>query len=226
MKEPLKDVLVFTPVYQLAPETIRAVFRLEFDGALTWIFQEDNKEDQDGRANILHQYRRGRELFLRGPYDAMMVIEADIVPPQDTITKLAALDVDCAYGVYVFRPGNNIINVYERYPQKPGRGIPNMGQSLSVKPQLLRRAMKVGKIPCSGGGLGCVLIRRHVLDEIDFRMDTPTGAHCDTWFNKDVLAAGFEQMAHFGVICGHKRAELGEIIYPDLPMRKRLEFRS
>ena len=123
--EPLKDVLVFTPVKRLEPETARSALSFIFDGALSWLFQEYNPSGS-GREDILYQYQRGREIFLGGPWDALMVIESDIIPPVDTVERLAALKADCAYGVYRFRV-SNVINIYERYPNKGDRPPRNCG---------------------------------------------------------------------------------------------------
>ena len=113
---PIKDVLIFTPVYRLEPETVEAVFALDWDGPLSWLFQRDNPHDSSKpKTNQLHQYQRGREAFLKGGYDAMLVIESDIIPPKDALKRLAALQADCGYGVYQFRR-SRIINIFELYP--------------------------------------------------------------------------------------------------------------
>lgn len=221
------DVLVFCPVYRLEPETVKAIFALEWDGPISYLFQRDNPvtdaeispavEDQHIRARIkgvrnhYHQYQRGREAFLNGSYDAMLVIESDIIPPPDALKRLAALDADVAYGVYVFRR-NQVINIFERYPQ-PAR---NPGESLSLHPQKLQKALRDGVVECSGAGLGCVLIRRHVLERFPFRIlseDMNPQVHCDTWFTADVYSAGLTMKADMTVVCGHKD-ENGEVLWP------------
>ena len=216
----MNDVMVFTPVYRLEPETIQAVFDLEWDGAITWVFQEDNPRPGADRVtgvqNHLHQYRRGRELFLQSRCEAMLIIESDIIPPPDTLKRLAALDTDLAYGVYVFRtnynPAQPIVNIFERY-QKPAA---NVGESLSLHPPRYAEARKAGAIDCSGAGLGCVLVRRHVLEQVDFRtLDErlrPT-VHCDSYFTQDVFAADFSMRADMNVLCGHVTPE-GEVLWP------------
>ena len=201
------SVLVFTPVYRLEPETIEAVFALSWDGPIARCFQTDNPYE-DGRENVLHQYQRGRDMFLNGDWDAMMVIESDIIPPPDAIERLAAIDSDVAYGVYRFRV-SDVVNVFERYPGNPR----NEGESLSLNTKKLRRAIRANITPMTGGGLGCSLIKRHVLEAIPFRHED-TG-HCDSWFNRDVMRHGFTQMADMRVVCGHKD-EKGEILWPRL----------
>lgn len=212
----IKRVQVFIPVYRLEPETVQAVLGLQWDGPISWVFQRDNPrpgvDRETGRVNILHQYQQARDHFLAGNDDAMLVIESDIIPPPDALQRLAALDADLAYGVYRFRV-SNVINVFERYPDNADGTPPrNEGMSLSLKPRYLANAIRAGRVACTGGGLGCVLIKRHVLEAIEFRLEET--AHCDSYFNRDALQKGFVQMADMGVVCGHK-AKTGEILYPD-----------
>lgn len=203
----IRTVQVFTPVYRLEKETVEAVLALEWDGPISWQLQRDNPTD-NGRVNILHQYQRARERFLQGTDEAMLIIESDIIPPAKALMKLAALDSDVAYGIYRFRT-SDVINIFERYPE-PSR---NVGESLSLHPRRLNRARRLVTVPCSGGGLGCVLIKRHVVQAVQFRIEGPQGAHCDTFFNRDVLQAGFSQMADMSVVCGHVNEE-GETLWP------------
>ena len=212
----VRDILVFTPILRLEPETKQAIFSLEWEeGPLSFLLQRDNpipeQRDKLNRAvmNHIHQFKRGRETFLSERYDAMLVIESDIIPPPDTLKKLAALNADVAYGVYRFR-ASNVINIYERYPQ-PAR---NIGESLSVHPRKLKAAVRQGIYPCSGSGFGCVLITREVLSVVPFRTEWPkNGAHCDTWWTQDVYSEGFNMKADMSVICGHKTPE-GEVLWP------------
>jgi hypothetical protein len=171
----IKDVLVFTPVWRLEPETVIAVMEMRhhWDGPLTFMWQSDNRyrigaERADGIANHLHQYQRGREMFLAGTYQALLVIESDIIPPPDTLKRLAAVDADVAYGCYLFR--NNrapVINIFEKYPDKGGKRARNVGEPLTSR-GLWDWALKEGVIDCSGGGLGVALIKRKVIEALEF----------------------------------------------------------
>jgi hypothetical protein len=207
--QPVHDVLIATPVLRLEPATVQALMMLEWDGPLSMLLQRDNPT-ASGRHNHLHQYQRIRQHFLAGPYDALLVVESDIIPPADALRKLAAVQADAAYGVYRFRE-SDVINIFERYP---GAETPrNVGQSLSIKPALKKRAVQRQVWPCSGGGLGIVLLRRPVLERIDFRLEET--AHCDTYFTRDVLRAGFGQVAEMSVICGHVHED-GRVLWPSL----------
>lgn len=174
------------------------------------LWQRDNPGG-GGKADHLHQYLRGREHFLAGSYDALLVIESDIAPPPDTLKRLAALDADLAYGIYQLRGPLGVINAFERYPGSAR----NPGESLSLRPERLAEAVKARKARITGGGFGCVLMKRRVLERIPFRAD-PGGGWCDTAFFRDALEAGFEQIADFDVRCGHIN-RTGETIWPKLP---------
>jgi hypothetical protein len=203
----LNSVLVFTPVYRLEPETVDAVLSLEWDGPIAYLFQRDNPYS-DGRQNILHQYQMGRRVFMSGDYSHLMVIESDIIPPPNALNKLMALDADIAHGIYRFRT-TNIVNVFERYPGNPR----NEGESLSIRPAAMAKAKRDGVAAVTGGGLGCALIKRHVIEALPFWHEP--GGHCDTYFNRDALRAGYIAKADMTVICGHKN-EAGEILWPEL----------
>lgn len=195
---------------RLEPETVRALMALEWEGPLSLLLQRDNPTGDPVRDH-LHQYRRGREIFLAGPYDALLAIEADVIPPAETLQRLAALDADLAYGCVAFRSGPpHVANVLQRYPGQAR----NIGESLSLWPNLWDEAQRLGVVDCSGSGLACVLIRRHVLEAIDFR-EAEGGVYCDLQWTKDVYAAGFSMKADVRLVAGHIDID-GSILYPEL----------
>lgn len=212
------DVMVFTPVYRLEPQTVQALMALEpGDGAVTLVLQRDNprrSDDarRDGWDNHLHQYQRGRELFLASRCDAMLVIESDIIPPADTLTRLAALPADVVYGCYVFRQGTgDVVNILERYYPWPQQAR-NMGESLTVR-GLWGAAMRQGVIDCSGSGLGCVLIRRAVLEAAPFEPKRDGGGFFDWQWTQEIYTQGWRMMADCNLHCGHVDED-GRVLWP------------
>ena len=211
-------VLGFCPTYRVEPETREALIAQQWAGGYDVVFTRDNPypHDDAGRANILHNYRKARQACLGGGYDALWVVESDIIPPLDALKKLNALGADVAYGAYLFRSwgaaGGPVINVCRHVV------APAPDQSLSFYPDEYRAAW--GKvIRCSGSGTGCILIRRRALEAIDFR---PCQAHCDSAFTEDVFKAGLRMMADMTVVCGHKAPD-GQITWPlDEPLKMRI----
>ena len=233
----ISDVLVFCPVLRLEPATVRALVGLEWGGPLSVLLQKDNPRQRDSRqeragmtaaavredqwADHLWQYQRGRDLFLEGGFDALLVIESDIVPPADTLQRLAALldgGADLAYGVYLFR-GGDAVNILERYywdrPLVKGKrkAARNIGESLTMRPGLYAAACERGVIECSGSGLGCVLIKRHVIEAVPFEAPKDPGFFDWAW-TQAVYSAGYLMQADMGIKCGHITAE-GRELWPD-----------
>ena len=210
-------LLLFCPTYRLEPETVEAILGQSYQ-PIDILFTRDNPHSLEdrGRANILHNYRKGRRACLDGGYDAMLCIESDVIPPPDCAEKLLAVDADVVYGLYAFRWSGGV-NVTWPSVGSDGKKGKNPGESLTTRPEYQKVKGKV--IDCSGAGTGCVLIRRHVLERVDFRLDPkykshPTGAggFPDTYFTRDVHRE-FSMKADLSVICGHKRED-GQIVYP------------
>lgn len=217
--------MIFTPVYRLEALTVQSLMALEWDGltkersALTILLQRDNPTGNP-YLDHLHQYQRGREVFLNGPYEAMLVIENDIIPPVDTLWRLDELGCDVAYGVYVFRPRRKtaeksiprqlVVNVLERYGGWPNQAR-NIGESLTVR-GLWESARRLGVVDCSGSGLGCVLIRRRVLEEVPFELPKDPGFMDWEWTQR-VYERGYRMRADCNLICGHVDVD-GEVLWP------------
>lgn len=196
----MKDILVFTPVLRLETETIRSVFALAWDGAVSFLMQRDNPSGNPFKDH-LHQYQRGREAFLAGSYDGMLIVESDMILPVDTLKRLAALNCDVAYGCYVYRDGQ-VVNLLERYKPYPQKSNP--GESLSIR-HMWQAAQKKGIIDVSGSGLGCVLVKREVIQSVPFADKMTHGGtqFMDFPWTCAVYDAGFRMMADTDVQCGH-----------------------
>lgn len=202
-------VLLFCPTYRLEPETLQAIMAQDVEGGIDFLFTRDNPYDgsDDGKANILHNYKKGRAAFLAGGYEYLFVVESDIIPPRDALQSLMALNADVAYGLYLFRRHAPYHCNVTRYAKSPAPDQP-----LSMFPKAYTKAWKEGVIRCSGSGLGCVLIKRHVLEKIDFHQRN-NRVHCDTFFTEDVWQAGYDMKADMRVVCGHKHPD-GTIWWP------------
>lgn len=190
--------LVFCPSYRMEPETVNALLQLDLSPGPADIFlTRDNPYRGSAKANVLYNYRKGRRVCLDGGYDAMLIIESDIIPPSDTLPLLSSVaDADVALGYYLLR--------------KASGATPNLTTGYNA---IYHHWDEDQVIPAQGEGLGCVLVWRHVLASIDFRHHEGN-SFCDMSFYEDVRRQQFITRAHMGVRCGHKRPD-GKILWPD-----------
>lgn len=210
-----KRILGYCPTYRLEPETAAALLGQQWTGGYDVLFGRDNPYpvDDGGRANILRQYNHARDIMLQGRYDALFIVECDVIPPKDALERLAVLPADIAYGEYLFRrpyrqsfDGDLLYNVnVQRHVIGP---YPDESMSLH-EDEWYETFGKVCR--CTGSGLGIVLIWRQVLEKIQFAYGD--NSHCDTRFTQDAHQAGYTMMADRSVRCGHKQPD-GTILWP------------
>lgn len=200
------NVLVFCPTARVEPETVRAIFEQDYRGAYDLLFSRDNPyghEDlDDDYNNILYNYRKMRRVLLAENYDAVWVIESDVLPPRDALRKLLAVEGDTAGGLYALRHGMPVPNVFP-----PGEDAgPNRWMTWEAVGERWGQVIET-----AGTCLGCVVIWRRVLEDIDFRH--AHAAAPDVGLMQDVRAAGWRQMGDLSVVCGHKRPD-GMVLWP------------
>ena len=165
----------------------------------------NSKQDHE---NTLYQYRYARQRMVGGDYSHLFIIEHDMIIPEDALVKLLATDADVVYGLYLFRHVRPILNacraVNSRWPD----------MSLSLFPEIAKKAKEQGWIEVSGSGFGCTLIRRKVLETFDMRR-SELGGHPspDMPFAADCMRNGFKQICRFDVICGHIKPD-GDVLIP------------
>lgn len=202
------NVLIATATYGnfMRPETRESVQATCFDGTWRWYISKHNPYPAPDRRNYAAQYQHIGEKTLVEGYDAVLLVEHDMEIPPDALQKLWDTGEPVVYGAYLLRHGANVLNTYEYI------GAKNVGESLTFWPKKLADARKQEVVPVSGVGFGCTLIRRDVLKRVPFRSDTKGTAAPDVPFAQDCLAAGIQQVAHFGVMCGHWTVH--RMIYP------------
>ena len=194
------NVLIFVPehpLYKVAPLTRAGIDGLDTTGHTVTVHYESGLHVDKRRESydqITQKYQHGRKLTLSGGYDAMLTIEYDNVVPANALQRLAAVDADVAYGLYVSR-GNPrwlaFINVFSASGITYSRDEPTAQAAW-------------GKVIETGGiGLGCTLIRRHVLEAIEFRRIAGHPCANDWQFAIDCTKAGFVQKHDCGLHVGH-----------------------
>ena len=206
----MNRVLIYCPLTPKAPgvhqRTLDSIFALEWDGHADIVFGKHDRYlplkrnisnyENERNYDIAAKYNQARTMTLEGGYDALMTIEADMIPPENALQRLDRVDADIVYGLYVSRHGKHpwltMTNVTEQV-----RGSAGKGETWQE-----REAMWGKVVDTAGVGLGCTLIRRNVLEKIPFRVKDQFIAN-DWYFAIDAREMGFSQVHDCSVVCGH-----------------------
>ncbi len=204
-------VLTYVPLNptqpRLHPLTAASIDNLVWPAAMPVVYGRNDSPNRMGKFyDLCDKHNQARAMLLQGGYDALLLVEADMVIPPDALQKLAALDVPVAYSLYV------------------SRGTPHEWLALTslttdshafVSDDVAQaRAWWGTPTESAGVGMGCTLIRRDVLAKIAFRLDR-FGTNADDWaFALDCAAYGVLQVSHCGVVCGHIDGDA--VLWPDV----------
>ena len=227
----MEKILLFCPLnpeldhkgnrtVQLFGRTNQSIFRQDYPVIDIFFSKGDNPHfDNNGRHNIAHNYNKARRFALDNGYDALFTVEADMIIPPDALTRLLATGAPVAYGLYCFK-ATSTWSAFTELGMDSGR---------SLRKDPARAKAEWGKvIDVAGVGHGCTLIRREVLEAIEFRTDElRPHVHNDWCFAYDCQQHGFRQVCDLGVVCGHISLQPSpRIIWPDpdMPRMYRNDF--
>ncbi len=158
----------------------------------------------------------GRNLLAKKSleYDYFLSLEQDVIPPRDVIEKLMRHEKDITSGVY--RTYQNI--------NGQTRQLPLLFVSLNKEENKMRYLTDAeidklnegkedagerngsegnGLIEIRSCGIGCLLIKKNVLEKIKFRYVKGVPGFDDVHFCNDALKAGFRIYADATVRCDH-----------------------
>lgn len=208
------NVLVVTPILReptgrarLYARALASILNLEWPGRVDHYLQNGGDDYREPARTVSLKYMEARQVFLAGAWEWFMAAEYDMILPPDAMLRLAALETDIAYGLYVFRHGLNRWNAYidMTYP---------WGDSLSNHPEDARAAWGQA-IPVTGVGLGCALIHRRAIEAVAFRENG--GTSCDWPFAIEAGEAGLKQVCDLSTVCGHMSiVPSPRILWPDI----------
>ena len=223
------------PEYGIRPQTLASVMALDHDDVLDRVFSSGDNPHAEPFENVTHQHNKARQIVLDNDYDALLSIEADI--PPDTISLLIDANADIAYGLYVWRHKFRRWSTYKTLSLWGGESVSHNHNGQDAKAAW-------GKvIDVAGMGMGCTLISREVLHDLEFRLHDgehswivdeyagdfrtmgidPYREHkqmvCDDWlFAMDAAHYGFTQRANMSLVCGH--IDNDSILWPDPEAKK------
>jgi len=203
-------VLVATPVMrgELYKRAWLSWYAMDCNEQIDFYQMVGGDKDPMAYNNVVGKYQDARHAMLCGNYDALMTVESDTIVPKDALKRLIAADADIAYGLYVWRHGYPFWTAYTKVREAEG-------VSLSSSPELARKLW--GQvIKTEGVGNGCTLIRRHVMEALEFRWSLGEFGCCDWHLSLDCQKLGFTQKHDLGLVCGHIATDpIYRILWPD-----------
>jgi hypothetical protein len=231
-------ILAVTPMhpgYGIRPESLASIGAAiaNYDGQVDWLVNHGDNPYVNAYENVTYHHNKARQLAMSGHYDAILSIEADMIVPPDTISRLLEADADIAYGLYVSRHKPNRWLAYKTLDLWGAESI-----SLDHTGKDAREAWG-NIIDVAGVGMGCTLIKRKVFEKLRFRLHD--GSH--SWINEeyaddfykmginpvrerkrmvcdDYLLAmdaqhyGLTQRCNTNLVCGHM-IDGSNVIWPD-----------
>lgn len=215
-------LLIATPLFHRYPQALSSHQAVRLPCAADTLLLANDDPHTDGTLagayrNITYKYNRAREVALRGDYDALVCLEDDIIVPVDAVERLLACDADIAYGLVCWRHGTPVwsARVEDEGGRQKAEGGHGLGRVLSEMPERAR-ALAGQVIDVVGVGMACTLIRRNVLEALQFRLEVKHPVCCDWWLAKDAVRFGFSQRADLGLLCGHITPNPSpRVIWPD-----------
>ena len=152
------------------------------------------KYHESARERIIKSRNLLREKALN--YDYFLSLEQDVIPPEDIIQRMLKHNKEIITAIYF---GYNIIKgekklvpfIWERTGKEKVKYIPAekvMGEKL----------IEVGAC-----GLGCILIHKNVLKDIEFRYEKEKQSFDDMFFCQDANQKGYKIYADTSIKCRH-----------------------
>lgn len=153
------------------------------------------------RERIVHGRNVIRDTMLKEEYDYFFSLEQDIVCPPDTIQRLLAHHKQVVGGVYynkiVLGDKERKTPVLMTYPDEESKKN-GKAQWVGFTELFPSRLLEVASI-----GLGCVLIHRDVLKQVEFRIVPGDNAFDDMHFSIDLARAHIPMYADTSILCAH-----------------------
>lgn len=165
--------------------------------------QTDNVESVIERMCISHNLCR--DACLDGNYDYLLHLESDVIPCRNVIEKLIENNRDVVGALYYRDSGISRRLMAQRRIYKSSRSI----VSENFLPQDDVCFVDGNLKEVSSIGLGCVLIKRNVLEKIKFRFVENENNHPDSYFSEDCFRNKIKIYADTNLICSHNNENWG-----------------
>lgn len=183
------SILIAVPTYEtIAPETFRSIYRIKGDD-LSFDYVK-GYDCAKARNDIVRK-------ALDGAFDYVLMVDSDIVVPEDALINMLEIPAPIVFGVY---PRKN----------KPGetelfrRGT----WSFEIRYTMDElNAMDKDRVKIKGSGFGCALINTRVFKELAYPWFKFVSYENNTYLSEDLyfcmMAENYDLQADLRVKCGH-----------------------
>jgi len=142
-----------------------------------------------------------RKYFLNNNYDYLLLVESDLIPRPDTLSRLINHDKPVVGSLYFIGADKIKMPCVFLLDYKKDKGV--MGTRL-IKPKEINSYVYKGLKKVHGCGFGCTLIRRDVVERFVFWTDERfDNKHSDVYFYMDLQNEGVPVFIDTNVIVPH-----------------------
>jgi glycosyltransferase involved in cell wall biosynthesis len=191
---PKKHILIAIPnKNNIEADTFKSIYDLEVPDGYETHFQFFYGYQVEQVRNLIADW------VIKGPYDYLFAVDADIAFPKDTLKKLLAHNKDMVTGLYIQRiPGKHCIEVMKANDRGGVTHVP--------WDQLKGR----GLVKVDSAGFGCCLIKKEVFTAIEYphfvyksALDHQHTISEDVYFFLKAKEKGKEIWADTSILCEH-----------------------
>lgn len=152
--------------------------------------------------SIRDSHNKCKEYALDNDFDYMLHLETDIFPPYDVIERLLAHNrvvIGGTYDIFYGKKRKSMIQLNEEY-DKSVNNYRNVEFSMHLEPSFFDGSVQ----QVYHAGIGCMLIKNSVLENIKFRVEKGSDLFPDTWFANDCFLYNIPIYVDTSIQCEHK----------------------
>jgi len=197
-------------------------------------------DDEKGIQILCNKQNYIREQFLKSDCTHYMNLETDTIPPENTLTKLISEDKDIISAMYMITAQEYQKFDIRSLPNKRGqigdavkqsldsghtgvivvrqKQIPTVWGIFGIKSRLweLEDALpQRGAVRVFSAGMGCLLIKREVMEQIKFKIQHGgiEQQFTDFLFHKDAYDLGYQAFVDTDTWCNHLHKDFDDQVF-------------
>jgi len=140
-----------------------------------------------------------RDYFLKSKAAYYFSLEVDIFPPRNIIEQLMAANKDVISAPYFIDHGHKsrlLISYFEETTKDNWENVfPELPELANFMDGTIKQTYE--------NGIGCTLIKRHVLEKIAFRVEDFSPGHSDKYFYADLWASTIHNWVDTSILVRH-----------------------